>query len=187
MERALSKNSAPPPLLDPTVLFINMAFIHESERAFSNFSAPPESKFDFPFLKVKPLIFMVVAVTVQILFCFCASKIASSSPYFSKYKFLSMVNPMFLFPVYVPDAILIVSPLLASFNASSKFWNAVALLFPSPPAAAFSSTYHVADVSFKIPPSFSFFKTLLSVDNILFSLFLPTAMKFASAVLSLSE
>ena len=107
---------------------------------------------------------MLVAVTVQIIFCFCASKIASSSPYFSKDNILSIVNPVFSSPVYVPDAILIMSLSTALSNASSKFLNAVASLFPSPPEAAFTSTYHTEEGSFRIPSSFSFSKTLFSSD-----------------------
>ena len=53
---------------------------------------------------------MDLELTVQILPDFSASKIASPSPYFMKFKSLVIFNPIFLFQVYSPDAILIVSP-----------------------------------------------------------------------------
>ena len=88
---------------------------------------------------------MELASTNQILPRPSASKITSSSPYFSKDKFLSIVNPMLLSPEYFPGAILIISFSTTLFNASFKVRNAVASLFPSPPGAAFTSTYQTSD------------------------------------------
>ena len=70
--------------------------------------APPSV--EFPFLKVKPVIFTDVELTVKILLNPSASKIASPSPYFMKFKFLTIVNPILSsIPLYSPDAIIIVS------------------------------------------------------------------------------
>jgi hypothetical protein len=72
-------------------------------------SAPPRleassAPFAYPFLKVKPVIFMEVAKIFQILLFFSASKIASPSPYFMKFKLLSILKPTLSVPLYSPEA-----------------------------------------------------------------------------------
>ena len=75
----------------------------------TQYIAPP-SPFAFPFLKVKPIIFVNDAVTLHILLWLSASNITSPSPYFMKFNLLAIVRFRLSFPVYVPDAIITVSP-----------------------------------------------------------------------------
>ena len=170
---ALSKYTAPP--LYSAVLFMNLAFILELESFPLKYIAPPLS--DFPFLKVRPVIFMLVAVTVQIWLFPAALKIASALPYFMKFKFLSIVNFIFPFPVYSPDAIITVSPLLALFSASVNVLTAVASVFPSPLEVLLALTYQLFPAvntssldTFNVLLSNSLLATLLSIDNKLFSM-----------------
>ncbi len=75
----------------------------------------------FPFLNVNPLTVKVSALTIKISLACCASKIASALPYFIRFKLLLMVKLVLFSPVYVPDAILIVSPLEQSLQPLLMF------------------------------------------------------------------
>ena len=117
------------------------------------------------------------ALTVQILLLFCASKIASPSLYFLKFKFLLIVNFILSTPVYSPDAIMIISLLLLLIIAWFNVLNAVSLVFPSPLESILPLTYQILFPAvntssldtFNVLFSNSLLSTLLSTDNILFS------------------
>ena len=130
---------------------------------------------------------MDVELTVQILPEFSASKIASPSPFFMKFKFLAIVNPILSFPVYSPDAIQIVSPSWASFKDSLNVLNASFSLFPSPLVSLLELTYQSFPAvnnssldDFKISLLF----TLLSADNKLFSRLIDSSMEITSVSLA---
>ena len=86
---------------------------------------------------------MDVAVTVHILLDCSALNIASLSPYFIKFKFLPIVNPVLLVPLYSPDAIIIVSPLRVLSRASFKLMKASSSLVPFPLEVLLPLTYQV--------------------------------------------
>jgi hypothetical protein len=89
------------------------------------------------------VIFIDVAVTVQILLNPSASNITPPSPSFIKFRFLLIIKFILLVPLYSPDAIMIVSLSLALFMASFNVLNAVVSLFPSPLLFLLPLTYHV--------------------------------------------
>ena len=131
------------------------------------------------------------ALTVQILLNFCASNIASLSPYFLKFKSLFISKFIFSVPLYSPDAIMIMSLSLLAFIASVNVLNAVSLVFPSPLESILPLTYQLLFPSvntssldtFNVLLSNSLLSTLLSIDNRLFSWLADSSMDSTSVSL----
>ena len=91
-----------------------------------------------------------------------------------------MVKLVLFFPVYVPDAILIVSPSEAEFIASFNVLNAVSGVFPSP-LDLLTLTYQLFPAhnissldTFKVSVSFVFEFILLLASKLLTSLLTET-------------
>lgn len=135
----------------------------------------------FPFLKIKPVIFVDFALTIHICLWFSASNIASPSPYLMKFKFILISKPVLYVPLYSPDAILIVSSAEALSIASFKDTKALASLFPSPLEVLLAFTYQLVPAvntssldTFKVSVSFTIEFILLFASKLLTSLLTET-------------
>ena len=117
-------------------------------------AAPPESL--VPFIKVKPVIFIVDEVTLNILDCPCASNITSPEVQLTIFNDLVMFKLIFSpIPLYIPGAMKIVSP-SPRFLFSITSFKVLYGLFEEP-----------LPLSTTVPLTYQF--NLLLADNMLFS------------------